>query len=342
MKRYEKILRLAIDGKLPKNISEDNFPDIDIFVELYQRGFVDAIDASSLDGRVYLNPKITFDGREYFNGLEDTQKNTMTTNKNGAKKVFISYVRENSDEVEIICNRFSKEGIEYWIDREQIEAGKFWKTAITDAINNGGCFLACFSREHEEKAETHMNEEILLAIEILRKKTFNSGWFIPIKLTDCNIPNYDIAPGKTLQDIQHLKFYEDWDTELERLVDVIKREEEPIPPDTDKRYVENEYIYKGLKSLIETGSGWGFHNADLGHPVYALGASDASEDTLKAWEYADSPEKSRLFKMLSKLSKELKQSGIEEFQYIWWYDFSEWKDFCKFAMDIYNKRRGDK
>ncbi|MHC4322279.1 MAG: hypothetical protein ACYST3_08390 [Planctomycetota bacterium] len=101
-------------------------------------------------------------------------------------------------------------------------------------------------------------------------------------------------------------------------------------------------IYQGLKSLIERGDGTGFHNADLGHPVYGLGASDASEETLKAWEYADSPEKSLLFKMLSLLSKELKQLGIEDFHFIWWYDFSEWKDYCKFAIDVYYKKTGYK
>ena len=58
------------------------------------------------------------------------------------------------------------------------------------------------------------------------------------------------------------------------------------------------------------------------------------------WEYADSTKRNRLFKKLSILSKDLKRMGIEEFKFVWWYDFSEWKDFCKFAVDVYNKRRG--
>ncbi len=111
-------------------------------------------------------------------------------------------------------------------------------------------------------------------------------------------------------------------------------------PDIDNSFAENQYIYRGLKSLIEIGSGWGFHSADLGHPAYRLGASDASEETLKVWEYADSPKRSLLFQMISTLSKELKQSGIEDFQFIWWYDFSEWRDFCKFVIDVFDKKRG--
>ena len=342
MKSYAKILKLAIEGELPKNISKGNFPDIDIFVELYQRGFIDAIDASSFDGIAYLNPKITFEGREYYNSIERTTTQPMTTNKNKTKKVFISYVRENSDEVDRICKKFKEEGISYWIDREDIEPGKLWKTAIKDAISNGAYFLSCFSKEYAEKAETHMNEEILVAIDISRKKPFNSGLFIPIKLSECEIPAIDIGAGNTLHDIHHLKFYEDWDTEIERLVDMIKREEESKQPDIDDKIFKKQYIYQGLKSLIERGDGTGFHNADLGHPVYRLGASDASEEMLKDWEYADSPKNNLLFKMLSKLTKELKQSGIEDMRFIWWYDFSKWSDFCKFATDVYDKKRGYK
>ena len=77
----------------------------------------------------------------------------------------------------------------------------------------------------------------------------------------------------------------------------------------------------------------------MGHPVYTLGASDASEETIKYWEYADSPKKNRLFKMISKLSKELKAMDPDISTFTWWYDFSEWKDFCKFAINVYYKKR---
>jgi hypothetical protein len=255
------------------------------------------------------------------------------------KMVFVSYVRDDSNEVNRICEAFRKNGIEYWLDRDHIEPGKIWKQAIRDAIDRGAFFLACFSDAYEKKTETYMNEELLLAIDILRTKSYNSGWLIPVKLSPCQIPQLDIGAGKTLEDLQYLNFYEDWENEMERLVDLIRRVELPVHTGSSKKYFEKEYTYLGLKALIESGSGAGFHNADLGHPVYRLGASDATPEMLKDWEYADSPEKSLLFKMLSKLSKELKQAGIEELRYIWWYDFSEWKDFCKFVVGIYDKKR---
>lgn len=258
------------------------------------------------------------------------------------KKVFISYVRENAEAVSRICAVFDQNNIEYWIDRDKIEPGKIWKQAIRDAINAGAYFLACFSRECESRTGTYMNEELLIGVDILRTKSYNSGWLIPIKLSSCGIPQLDIGAGRTLQDLQYLNFHEDWDTEIKRLIDIIKREESLKESGMTDDYFEKEYTYLGLKSLIESGSGTGFHNADLGHPVYLLGASNASAEMLKDWEYADSPEKNLLFRMLSRLSKELKKMGIEDFRFIWWYDFSEWRDFCKFAIEVYNRKGGYK
>jgi len=267
----------------------------------------------------------------------------MSKDNSKKRKVFVSYVKENSLQIKRICKTFTENDIEYWLDKKDIESGKFWKDAIKSAINNGAYFLACFSKEYNERKETYMNEELLESVEILRTKKYDSGWFIPIKLSECEIPPIPIGAGRTLNDIHYLSFYEDWDTELNRLIDIIKHEEDDTSSaDISKEIFKKHYIYRGLKNLIESGEGAGFHNSDLGHPVYRMGASDASPEMLKYWEYADSPEKNLLSKMLSQLSWELKQSGIEEFPFIWWYDFSEWRAFCKFAIDVYDRKKGYK
>ena len=96
----------------------------------------------------------------------------------------------------------------------------------------------------------------------------------PCETFPCTIPQHDIGAGKTLQDIQYLSFYECWDREITRLVDIIKQEESPVKTEDTNKYSDgNIYFYQGLKALIESGNGAGFHNADLGHPVYRLGAS---------------------------------------------------------------------
>lgn len=256
------------------------------------------------------------------------------------KKVFVSYVKDNAKEVERICKTFDQSDIEYWIDRQNIEPGEIWKQAIKNAINKGAFYLACFSSESTSKEETYMNEELSLGVDILKSKQYNSGWLIPIKLSPCEIPQLDIGAGKTLQDLHYLNFHENWDIEMARLIDIIKREESPRQHGMPDDYLEKEYTYQGLKSLIESGNGTGFHNADLGHPCYFIGASDkASADALKNWEYADSPKKNLLFRMLSRLSEDLKKLGIEDRHFEWWYDFSEWRNFCKFAIEVYGRKK---
>ncbi|MEC4684123.1 MAG: hypothetical protein VST71_00070 [Nitrospirota bacterium] len=95
-----------------------------------------------------------------------------------------------------------------------------------------------------------------------------------------------------------------------------------------------ELLYRGLKSLIETNSGLGLHNADGGHPVYIAGSQGNINQDQK---YADSPETSTLFQMLSSLSEKLKKNGIESHSYRWWYDFSDWQKYCEFIIEAYKK-----
>lgn len=136
--------------------------------------------------------------------------------------VFISYVRENKGIISTICEALRNQRINYWLDRDDIEPGKFWKIAIKEAINRGSFFLSCFSHQHNVKSDTFMNEEILLAIDVLRKKPFDSGWFIPIKLDECVVPNIPIGANFTLTDIQFVELYKDWNEGMSRVIDRIK------------------------------------------------------------------------------------------------------------------------
>lgn len=78
---------------------------------------------------------------------------------------------------------------------------------------------------------------------------------------------------------------------------------------------DKQLIYRGLKLLLASGK-----VSDKGHPGYAV------------INHGRRPETEPMFKLLSRLSKELKKSGIEDLHYTWWYDFSEWSDYCKFMM----------
>ena len=141
------------------------------------------------------------------------------------KHVFISYVRENQDLVDSLCQDLENHGVKVWLDRKAIKPGARWKTAIREAIRHGNFFIACFSNEFTSKTKSYMNEELTLAIEELRKYTYDQEWFIPVLLSECDVPARSIGAGETLLDINWVALYDDWDAGIQRILSVIK----PIP-----------------------------------------------------------------------------------------------------------------
>ncbi len=91
-----------------------------------------------------------------------------------------------------------------------------------------------------------------------------------------------------------------------------------------------EMVFRALKRSVET-CGDGFHNNDRGHPVYWAG----SKGDLTAFPDADGPEKNDMFKMLSSLSSRIKQDGSTNEN--WWFDFTEWRDFCAYAFKAHEQ-----
>jgi hypothetical protein len=59
-------------------------------------------------------------------------------------------------------------------------------------------FVACFSREYAMRAKSYMNEELTLDIDELRQRPANKTWFIPVLLSDGDIPDRNIGAGETL------------------------------------------------------------------------------------------------------------------------------------------------
>lgn len=139
--------------------------------------------------------------------------------------VFISYVREDSAAVERLCDSLRQNGIRTWIDRNDIRPGTRWKRSIRKAIDQGDFFVACFSPNYISRSKTYMNEELTIAVELLRRMPADRAWFIPVLLNECEVPDRDIGAGETLLDIQQVRLYENWDLGIDRILTVIKPNE---------------------------------------------------------------------------------------------------------------------
>lgn len=134
--------------------------------------------------------------------------------------VFISYIHENKREVDRLCDDLRKNGIQVWLDREQIMPGHRWKYAIREAIKKGSYFIACFSHEYRHRIRSHMNEELTFAVDELRKRPTDRAWFIPV-LFSGEVPDRSIGGGETLRDIQWVDLRLDWEDGIRRIINVI-------------------------------------------------------------------------------------------------------------------------
>jgi hypothetical protein len=138
------------------------------------------------------------------------------------RHVFLSHVREDAKRVERLAADLRQRGIESWIDRHRIKPGQRWEIAIEEAIRAGSFFIACFSRASLRRARSHMNEELHVASKEVRRRQFNTSWFIPLRLNKCQIPDWPIAPELSISSFQWLDMFPDWSQSVERLAEAIE------------------------------------------------------------------------------------------------------------------------
>ena len=137
---------------------------------------------------------------------------------NLSQKVFVSYVREDARQVNRLIKELDKQGVHVWLDSNDLAPGEPWPDAIRRAIKNGMFFIACFSAEFQSRSRTYMNEELNLAIGEMRLRPLDAKWFIPVKLSPCEIPDREIRPGQMLSDIQWVDLHSGWKRGMERIM----------------------------------------------------------------------------------------------------------------------------
>ena len=162
-------------------------------------------------------------------------------------EVFISYVNEDRRAVDFIASILSENGVKVWLDREKLQPGARWKSAIREAIKNGTYFISIYSKQRQGRSVSYANEELVLAIEEIRKRPTDKSWFIPVTIDDCIVEDREIGGGELLSDLQRCDLT-DWVPGITRLLNVLGVEE----PTLDL----GQPLAPGLPSVVEIVSGY--------------------------------------------------------------------------------------
>lgn len=161
------------------------------------------------------------------------------------KHVFISYCHQNKDIVEQLCQSLRSNGVKVWSNCGNLETGITSKQAIQHAIQHGFYFIVCFSKEYNDQENTYMNEELSIAIDNLQQKPIDKTWFIPVKLNECQIPDIEIGEDKTLSSLQFVNLYENWDTGIKKILNII-----PSFEHTDPINIVNKHEISGGNNVL--------------------------------------------------------------------------------------------
>ena len=141
--------------------------------------------------------------------------------------VFVSYVWENTADVDHLCEALSSHGVEIWRDTKMLLPGHRIKEVIRTAIQNSPFFMACFSKESVLKERSYMNEELSIAIEERRMRLRRKAWFIPVRISECDISR-QIGGGADLDDLYRVDLFKDWNAGISKILEVL-REKLPAP-----------------------------------------------------------------------------------------------------------------
>ena len=135
-------------------------------------------------------------------------------------KVFLSYVKENKQSIRRLDKDLMDYGIDVVTDYKYISGGDNWKNRIRNLIYESGYFIACFSKEFNERKESVAYRELDYAIERVSDFPPDRKWIIPVRINECPIPNREIRPGVILTDLNWTDLFPNakWDDGVKGIV----------------------------------------------------------------------------------------------------------------------------
>jgi hypothetical protein len=133
--------------------------------------------------------------------------------------VFISYCRENREEVASLRDRLISAGELVWWDQD-ILPGADWKFEIRCALRRSYAIICCFSSELETRSKSGVYPELSEAVRAVRERPPGDIFLIPVRLSKCVIPPVEIDDVRTLDRLQTLDLFplEEFDTSFEKLL----------------------------------------------------------------------------------------------------------------------------
>jgi len=122
------------------------------------------------------------------------------------RHVFLSYCRDNSDDVRQLREDLLTAGENVWWDQD-ILPGQDWKLEIRKAMRDAYAVVLCLSGEAAARTTSGLYPEVADAVTAYREYTPGSIYLIPVRLSACDIPQVEIDGTRTLDRLQYVDLF---------------------------------------------------------------------------------------------------------------------------------------
>jgi hypothetical protein len=124
--------------------------------------------------------------------------------------VFLSYFHDDHELVAPLRQELERADHAVWWDRGKglLPPGTMgWESKIKQAIRRSYAFILCMSEISMMRSRAWVYPEIIEAIEVQRSLNPSKIFIIPVRLSECEVPDMPIDAVRTLKTLQHFDYY---------------------------------------------------------------------------------------------------------------------------------------
>jgi len=147
----------------------------------------------------------------------------FTTKSPSYIQIFLSYCKDNRETVRRLRDDLLSAGFSVWWDQD-ILPGQDWKLEVDLAMRASHAVIICFSEETQARIASGIHPEIANAIEAYRQHPPGRVFLIPLRLSQCLVPPFEINASHRLDRLQYVDLFPQaqWAPGVEKLVQALR------------------------------------------------------------------------------------------------------------------------
>jgi hypothetical protein len=101
-------------------------------------------------------------------------------------KVFLCHAHSDAAAVRDLFRYLSREGVDVWLDKEELLPGMDWNSEIRKAVRESDVVVVCLSNEFNKAG--YRQREVRIALDTEQEKPEGEIYIIPARLEVCDVP----------------------------------------------------------------------------------------------------------------------------------------------------------